>query len=54
MFGGGSVSFAQGEKMWDEIMREVDSDNSGSINYTEFKECMFGVLSKRASFVNQK
>ena len=54
VFGGGAVGFQQGENVWNEIMREVDSNNDGQISYDEFKECMYNVISKRATFVNNK
>ena len=51
VFGGGAVGFSQGEKVWNEIMREVDSNNDGKISYDEFKVCMYGVIEKRCTFV---
>ena len=35
-------------------MGEVDADNSGEISYDEFKAAMFDILTKRASFTNNK
>ena len=35
-------------------MREVDADNDGVISYEEFKNCMFNVLTKRASFLGHQ
>ena len=54
VFGGGAVSFQQGENVWLDIMREVDADNDGVISYEEFKNCMFNVLTKRASFLGHQ
>jgi len=36
--------FNSDEKMWDEIMKQVDEDGCGSITWDEFKECMSKVL----------
>ena len=54
VFGGGAVGFQQGENVWNEILREVDSNNDGQISYEEFKVCMYSVIQKRATFVNQQ
>jgi Ca2+-binding EF-hand superfamily protein len=34
-------------------MNEVDADKDGVISFEEFKDCMFDILTKRASFINQ-
>ena len=53
VFGGGAVS-QRGDNVWAEIMGEVDADNDGVISYAEFKNCMFNVLTKRASFLEHR
>ena len=32
------------EKMWDDIIKQVDEDGCGAITWDEFKECMIKVL----------
>jgi Ca2+-binding EF-hand superfamily protein len=32
------------EKMWDDIIKQVDEDWCGAITWAEFKECMSKVL----------
>jgi len=33
-------------------MKEVDADNDGVISYDEFKNVMFDIIKKRATFAN--
>ena len=46
MFGGGSNGFKEGEKVWNEIMNQVDADGDGVISYDEFKTVMFDIIVK--------
>jgi len=52
VFGGGTVGFEQGEKVWNEIMSEVDTDRDGVISYDEFKSAMFEILTKQVTFTS--
>lgn len=41
--GGGARTFGN-EKMWTDIVKEVDTDGDGEISYTEFKDMMHKFL----------
>ena len=46
----GSIGAEKDEKVWGEILAEVDVDGDGNISFKEFEDHMFAVLQKRASF----
>ena len=50
VFGGGAISQINAD-IWAEICREVDTDGDGVISKEEFKQTMFDVLKRRASFL---
>jgi len=53
IFGCGAMPSEQFDKLWREIMAEVDQDKDGLISETEFKERMLDVISKRATFYRE-
>ena len=52
VFNGGAVA-PKNEAVWEQIMTEVDVNRDGLISYDEFKNAMFDVLNKRATFMGQ-
>lgn len=50
VFNGGAVA-PKNEAVWEQIMTEVDVNRDGLISYDEFKNAMFDVLNKRATFM---
>lgn len=49
-FGSGGLASEDNESLWRDIMSQVDTDNDGFIDESEFKNCMLEVISKRATF----
>ena len=50
VFGDSAIS-EEGEGIWAEICRDVDTDGDGIISKEEFKKTMFDVLKRRSDFV---